>query len=378
MTILSNLALLKEPAIEIKSPLHWSNWLLFAVICSLTLLEAQTTQLANVPILSILTTALVALCIVYRHLFPLFCFIFAFILMLSYETIGYLTHVMWYQTHTSAFSLILPYTLVRYASGKDIVLGFSILLPVYILTKATHIEDLTDSILGFVVLSFPAVLAAAMRFRQKVLFKEKEQIKLAEREQIARELHDSVAHHISAIVIQAQAALSVIKQSPLAVKPALVDIEQSSKQALNEMRDVLSALRSSQQAQFSPQKKISDIHILCNEFSFSPIMLNIELGNIEIEQSLSFSCYRIVQESLENTKKHSQNFQSIHVSLSYKNSQLQLCICDDGEQVMHTHSLTQSFGLIGIQERVDILNGQLKYGWRTKKGWFVQATFPLN
>ena len=103
------------------------------------------------------------------------------------------------------YVLLLPYALFRWGSGREVVIGLGIILVAYVLGIASDYTGVVDAVVASVIPLFPAVLGAAVRYRTTARLRELDQVKLREREQLARELHDTVAHHVSAIAIRAQA-----------------------------------------------------------------------------------------------------------------------------------------------------------------------------
>jgi len=369
--------LVGEAEVDIETPIHWWDWLLFAIITAVALLETQAREDLYAPGLVFVLAVIVALCIVVRHRYKLTSFLVAFLVMLSHEAAAFFLAVPWDQLNTMAFALVLPFSLSRFASGKKIIIGFAVIVPFYLLVKAIHPQDITDGLLGLVVLLFPVVMAAAFRFRDKALSRERKQIKLQEREQIARELHDSVAHHLTAVIIQAQAALAVVDHSVQAVKPALHDIELSAKDALREMRGMLSALRTHSAVDYMPQQGIQDLKSLADDRSELKIDVLIDIELTDIEQLVSFACYRIVQESITNIRKHAKNATHVQVLISHDGNALELSIRDNGAIAADLTRPPQAFGLIGMAERVAILKGEFSAGW-TATGWQVKARLPLT
>ena len=153
---------------------------------------------------------------------------------------------------TTVFVILLFYSLFRWGSGREAVIGTAIILVTAVLGLTANYTGLVDAVFGMMFLLFPAALGASVRFRATARLRETEQIKLREREQLARELHDTIAHHVSAIVIRAQAGRVVAASHPEAAVDALEVIEGEASRALAEMRAMVGALRAGRGARPRP------------------------------------------------------------------------------------------------------------------------------
>jgi signal transduction histidine kinase len=146
--------------------------------------------------------------------------------------------------YSGAAVLVLVYSLFRWGSGRDIVAGFVVMVIGFAASVLTDYTGLTDMIGGAAVLLFAAVLGLAVRYRYAAREQLIERAKLTERELLARELHDTVAHHVSAIAIQAQAGLFLLQSgSSGRATDALEIIDREAAQTLAEMRTMVGALR---------------------------------------------------------------------------------------------------------------------------------------
>ncbi len=112
-----------------------------------------------------------------------------------------------------------------------------------------------EASIGLVLLVFPAVLGASVRFWSTSRLRELDQVRLREREQLARELHDTVAHHVSAMVIRAQAGRVVAGSRPEAAVEALEIIEAEGSRTLAEMRSMVGALRERRRRRARPAER---------------------------------------------------------------------------------------------------------------------------
>ncbi|HKP07736.1 MAG TPA: histidine kinase dimerization/phosphoacceptor domain-containing protein, partial [Microbacterium sp.] len=120
------------------------------------------------------------------------------------------------QLYTTAYFLILLYAVFRWGSGRAMVGGGALVVIGMLLTFLATPPELADVIGGVAVAVTTSTLGLAVRWRRRARTRELEQVRLLEREQLARDLHDTVAHHVSAIAIQAQAGSAVAATDPSA------------------------------------------------------------------------------------------------------------------------------------------------------------------
>ena len=160
--------------------------------------------------------------------------------------------------------LLLPYALYRWASGREALAGTAIIAVPAGLALATTETPVGEVIGGVAALIAAFALGAAMRYRAVARRREVQQIRALERGELARELHDTVAHHVSAIAIQAQAGRAVAATDPASAVEALAVIETEASRTLYEMRTMVGVLRDgeatgAEPVEYGPQRGISDL-----------------------------------------------------------------------------------------------------------------------
>jgi signal transduction histidine kinase len=200
---------------------------------------------------------------------------------------------------------------------------------------------------------------------------------VAERERIARELHDVVAHSVSAVVVQAEAAEELLATSPERTRESLWTIQRLSREALSEMRQVLGILRGGAEEQSrAPQPTLADLPglIASNRDAGLAVRLDV-LGAVRsLPPGLEVSAYRVVQEGLTNVRKHAGGASAV-VSVHYQPGALGIEILDDGPGAQAV-TATSGHGLIGMRERVTFFGGEFSATSRGDGGFAVAATFP--
>ncbi|MBA7715568.1 Sensor histidine kinase LiaS [subsurface metagenome] len=203
---------------------------------------------------------------------------------------------------------------------------------------------------------------------------------LDERVRIARELHDVVAHHVSLMGIHAGAAREVLKKQPERALNSLNLIETSSRQAVAELYRLLGLLRDEKQVEkFTSQPGLNQLDELVAEMQKAglPVEVKIEGEKHEIPQSVDLSAYRIAEEALTNTLKHAGPAKAT-VTIGYRDDALYLEILDSGHGALFTNGKQiKGKGLIGMRERVNLLNGEFWAGNAPNSGFCVRAKLPL-
>ena len=201
----------------------------------------------------------------------------------------------------------------------------------------------------------------------------------AERARIARELHDVVAHNVSVMVVQADGATYAMDQDPEAARKALLAIAQTGRTALTEMRRMLGVLRSADDAgTYAPQPGIEQLGDLLEQVRSSglPVSLTVEGVPREMPTGLALAVYRIVQESLTNTRKHGGAQVKASVALMYTDDCLVLRIVDNGRGAQAPGD-GMGHGLVGMRERVTVFGGTLVTGPHVSGGYAVEAILPF-
>jgi signal transduction histidine kinase len=208
---------------------------------------------------------------------------------------------------------------------------------------------------------------------------------VAERARIARELHDVIAHNVSVMVVQADGASYALASDPARAREALTAISATGRQALAEMRRLLGVLRREGDGTNSvraPQPGIGELGELLDQARGAglPVSFTVEGDPRPLPGGVALAAYRIVQESLTNTRKHAGPVTSASVLLRYSPDTVVLTISDDGWGDLGGAALpgAPGHGLTGMRERVAIYGGSITAGPRPGGGFEVVATLPLT
>lgn len=204
-----------------------------------------------------------------------------------------------------------------------------------------------------------------------------EQVRRDERLELARELHDVVAHHITGIVLQTQAAQIVSRKHPGQVDGSLAGIEAAGSEALAAMRRVVGLLRDGDDAAGSTPvpEQLTD---LVDRFAALGPAVCLRLPDDEPSwpPEVTSTVYRIVQESLTNVSRHAAHARSVSVSVARGRDAVTVEVVDDASPIP-TRYRRGGYGLVGMRERVEALGGTLLAGPRPGSGWSVRATVPV-
>jgi signal transduction histidine kinase len=199
-----------------------------------------------------------------------------------------------------------------------------------------------------------------------------------ERLRIARDLHDSVAHAMATINVQAGAAAHVVDRTPSAAKDALTAIRHASSDVLDELTAMLALLRDGE-VDRRPTPTIGDIPRLVDEVRARTglvVWLRLDGPIASFPAAVSMASYRIVQESLTNVVRHAGPATARVTVHATDSGELEIEIADDGAGAASGMPSTGSgAGILGMRERAESTGGQLSAGRAADRGFTVRATW---
>jgi signal transduction histidine kinase len=205
---------------------------------------------------------------------------------------------------------------------------------------------------------------------------------LDERARIAREMHDIVAHGMSTVVVQAEAAQRLVDCDPAKAREALGNIETVGRESLTEMRRMLGVLRDpGNGAELAPQPQISDLEALANHASEAGVETHLALEGDwrAVPPGVELTAYRVVQEALTNVIRHAGRPVCAEVTIGYERSSIVLDVVDNGLGAAASPSTAGTgHGLTGMRERVEMYSGTLEAKPRAGGGFSVHATLPTG
>jgi signal transduction histidine kinase len=206
-----------------------------------------------------------------------------------------------------------------------------------------------------------------------------EHVARGERARIVRELHDVVAHHISMIAVQAEAARLTTPGMPPEGTKRLVAIADTARTALTEMRRLLGVLREDADSAAEPTRRpqpglhqLNDLLDEVRDVGPGTTRLIVSGPVAPLDQGIELTAYRIVQEALTNARRHAAGA-AVDVELHYHEDALLIRVRDNGPGPGREES---GHGLAGMRERVAMAGGKMETGAGLMGGFVVAAVLP--
>jgi two-component sensor histidine kinase len=272
--------------------------------------------------------------------------------------------------------IVFPYALFRWGSGRDAVIGLIIMSVPHVTNMIFFPSGAELTAASFAFLLFPSALGAAVRFRDRAQTRAIAEAKMFEREQLARELHDTIAHHVSAIAIQAQAGSALAASDPEASAATLKAIKTEASRTLTEMRSIVGVLRRGED-EHSPQKRLSDLERLAGNGTQQPPVEVEMCGELDdVAPSIQTAVFRIAQEATTNARRHARRATRITIRVEEDNQDVVVTVADDGDASYFDSKSSSGYGLVGMSERASLHGGSLHAGPNRGRGWTVKAVLP--
>lgn len=201
-----------------------------------------------------------------------------------------------------------------------------------------------------------------------------------ERAHIARELHDLVSHCLGVIVVQAGAGRRLAPADGTRAASVLRLIEETGRAAMADMRRLLDVLRGSDSdlGQPAPQPRLRDLEQLVAQVRGAGLAVELDEETLEepLPAGVELSAYRIVQEALTNSLRHSGAARA-EVRIVRRDDVLEVVVSDDGKgSTGNGHR--PGHGLIGMRERTELFGGSLETGPGPEGGFLVRARLPVD
>lgn len=273
--------------------------------------------------------------------------------------------------------VILLYSLARWGSGREMALGLAFVAAVVALGMYATSADLTEVVGGSLLLLLFVALAAVFRSRADLWHRRHREIRNQERLALARELHDTVAHHVSAIAVQAQAGGVVAATQPERAAEILGAIEAEASRTLVEMRAMVQVLREDGWNAYSPQLGVADLAALARTDATPSVEVCLTGSVTGLPRPVDAAIYRLAQEALTNAVRHARSATRVGIEVRRTGDVVRLRIADDG-LTRPGPGAEPGFGLTGMTERAHLLGGSLSAGPGPEGGWVVEAVLPTE
>jgi signal transduction histidine kinase len=223
--------------------------------------------------------------------------------------------------------------------------------------------------------------AAALRAANAELVEQRAQAReaaaAAERARIARELHDIVAHSLSVIALQADAAGALVHIRPDDAERAVDAVRHTAQGALKEMRRLLGHLREDG-GDVEAGATLRELERLIETArqAGAEVALEVRGAPVALPPAIDVSAYRIVQEGLTNARRHAEGA-ACAVTVGYEPDTVSIYVRNDRAREV-AHAASPGYGLVGVHERVNALGGALDVGPAPDGGWQLRAHLPLD
>lgn len=373
-----------EPRVPDAPGRVWRDWALVSALVPVVVLEGAFREDLVWRALSVAVALALLPTLLWRRTHPLQSVAAAFGLVAVVDAASLVLGADWRGLDATVFVILLVYALLRWGSGRDVVIGLAILsIPLLLSAFDAQMHSDGDEIplsevaQGALFLLLVAAVGASVRYADKARRRGMDQMRLLEREQLARELHDTVAHHVSAIAIRAQAGRVVASTEPGAAVEALAVIEQEASRTLAEMRAMVGALRQGEEPDLTPQRGVAQVEDLATSSGERPLV-EVELsGDLDgLRPSVDAAVFRLAQESITNAVRHARHATRVQVAVRGEPDCVRMTVHDDGDPGPFDPRTATGFGLVGMAERAKLLGGTLEAGPTRNRGWTVTAVLP--
>ncbi|GIH73105.1 sensor histidine kinase [Sphaerimonospora thailandensis] len=357
--------------------------LLLAVASLLPALRGHGTQLGDLPArpfdaLAVLAIALECLPLAVRRRWPAICLVlvslgFALDQLRAYHTVS---------------GTALPIALISAGAHLErhrrtaVALLSAAYLPLAVaLDRAGSDEGLEGYVTFYLALVLAWGIGAWLRSTRTAEAERRRHIaeatRAAERTRIARELHDVVTHHVTAMVVQAEAA-RYLTAAPERLDAALNAVTDTGRRAITDLRHLLDLLNPDHHPGVrTPSAGELQTLVEQTRRAGQPVEFTEEGEPAEPVGSAEYVAYRVVQESLTNALKHAHGSRTV-VRVRYGEREISVEVGTDGSSSRTVSPGGSGRGLAGLRERVDALGGELSADRRADGGFVVRARIPAG
>ncbi|MCS0603538.1 histidine kinase [Streptomyces sp. LP11] len=358
---------------------------------ALLLLDIVTTRAPHELPVAVTLTAALALPLVWRRRAPLT--VFGAVAAAAF--VQWLTDV---QLPADIALLVALYTAAAHAGRRGALVAAAVVeggALLACLRWATHGAFLTPfvavsamvvaaAVLGVNARTTRAYLAALEERAARLEQQQDQQARLAvaeERTRITREMHDIVTHNLSVMVALTDAALYTQHRAPEKTTTAMLRISETGRQALTDMRRSLGVLRTDESdARRHPLPGIAQLDALADQMHAAglPTRIEVQGGHTHIPATAQLTVYRLVQESLTNTLKHTPAGTHAKVRIQCSTDTVVVDVTDSGPRRPRPGATPSGHGISGMRERSAPYGGTLRAGALPGGGWGVHTRLFLG
>jgi signal transduction histidine kinase len=275
-------------------------------------------------------------------------------------------------------------TLVDIAVYLTIVSDIEIFLSILSVSGVLITRILTFLVVGFLV----SRMMAAQRQQRRALRQANQRLlgytmaleqltTSRERNRLARELHDTLAHTLSGLAVQLGAVKALWEKEEGQARLKLEEAIAATRSGLNETRRALQALRAEPLEDLGLIFALRELAQSAAARSGAELVLDLPEKALEIPANLSQAFYRSAQEALENIVRHARAGQ-IRISLKQEDQKLTLVVADDGIGFDPANSIHDTYGLRGLRERADLLDGVIRIESEPGQGTTITFTAEIR
>ncbi|MFC4061913.1 sensor histidine kinase [Planomonospora corallina] len=357
--------------------------LLLAVVSLLPALHGKGTQVGDLPArpldaLALVVIALECFPLAVRRRWPAVC--------LALVSLGFVLDQL-HAYHVFA-SNAMPIALVsagahleRHRRVTVVLLSAAYVPLAFALSRIGATERLEGYVVFYLLLAMMWGVGAWLRSTRAAEAERRRRVaeatRAAERARIARELHDVVTHHVTAMVVQAEAA-RYLTAAPDRLDATLSAVTDTGRRAITDLRHMLDLLKADHDADVGVPA-VGELRTLVEQTrrAGQPVELTEEGDPAESAGSAEFVVYRVVQEALTNALKHAHGSPTV-VRVRYGEKEISVAVGTDGLGSRAASPGGSGRGLAGLRERVEALGGRFCADRQADGGFLVQARIPVG
>lgn len=278
------------------------------------------------------------------------------------------------------------FRLVRRSDDRSVI-WFGSFIAIVVASVGLQVDDeplwfewATDAAVLLLPIAAAEALRSNVRRRADAVERQVAERLQAERLRIAYDLHDIVAHSLSAITVRSGIAAHGFERDPAAAHTALVEINDTGRRSLDELRSLLGLLRSDESVPLRPvpgaTTTLSDVVAAAGHSEGVEV---VEDGRYPagVAESTVVTVHRIVHECLVNVARHAGDVPAI-VRLRHADGGVHVTVSNDAPAIERVAAPGTGIGLIAIRERAELLGGTVRAGPTEDGGFMVRAFVPYQ